>query len=278
MGSVQFLISNYQLAKSIEPGMTCFNYPTTCLEVGIFCFFKFFFAARANMRSVTRSNYFLFRFITGICCIGAQIFLFILHYRLDNFPTQNCIKLANIMPVRSGYDDGQRDSTSVHKNVSLASFFFPDPWDLPQSFLAPMETCTCYHLWLAIARRYLPYHHIRKDRVPKALEKNHAPPTHENSDELHSGFQKFLLARLSTVCQYAKHTLFLQRLCEGHRLSTTANLTFIFLFLRSYRVRNQRFYNGPKTIRHFPRFYFHLSLLIGEKHNKNSRECLVIYG
>ena len=31
------------------------------------------------------------------------------------------------MSIRSGHDEQQRDATTVHQQVSLASLFFPDP-------------------------------------------------------------------------------------------------------------------------------------------------------
>ena len=142
MGSIQLFVSNYQLPKPIEPRVARFNHPPLGFETGVLHFRKFFFSARTDMRRITSSNHFSLRLITGISSIGTKIFLFIFHNRLDNFSAQNGFKLTDIMPVRSGYDDGQRDATAVHKQMAFASFFSPGLWGLPQNFPAPTEPCT----------------------------------------------------------------------------------------------------------------------------------------
>ena len=83
------------------------------------------------MWRVARNKHYLPGSIASICSIGTKMFFdffyAILQGRLGNPPSQNGCKLTDIMPVRSGYDDGQRDATAVHKQMPFASFFFPDP-------------------------------------------------------------------------------------------------------------------------------------------------------
>jgi hypothetical protein len=143
------------------------------------------------------------------------MFFFMLHEGRDNSPLQNKRKLAGIMPVRSGYDDGQRDATPVHKQMSFASFFSPDPWDLPRNSPAPTGLCSCCRLWPAIARQCLPSHHIRQVHAAKALERKPGAPIRRNSDVLRSDSQRVLSAKLSTVSLYAKHTLSQKKQCAG---------------------------------------------------------------
>jgi len=46
-------------------------------------------------------------------------------------------KLTDVMSVRPGNDQRQRDATAVHQKVPLAPLFSPDLWDSGQSLLAP---------------------------------------------------------------------------------------------------------------------------------------------
>jgi hypothetical protein len=149
MGNVEFFITNYQLPEPVEPGMTQLNDPTPRFETWGSLFFNFFFTSWTDMWRVPGSNHYLPRPFTGKGRIGTKMFLFfffILRCGCDDSPSQNGCKLADIMPVRSGYDDGQRDATPFHKQMSFASFFFPDPWGLPRNFPVPAGLCTYSHL------------------------------------------------------------------------------------------------------------------------------------
>lgn len=53
----------------------------------------------------------------------------------------NCVehsnKLTDVMSIRSGNDQRQRDATAVHQEMALASPFFPDLWDSVRSLPVP---------------------------------------------------------------------------------------------------------------------------------------------
>src|SRR5690554_1857969 len=80
---------------------------------------------------------------------------------LEDYAIKNGFKLAHIMPVRSGYDDGQRDATTVHQDMTLAPVFFPDPSGSSLRFQEPLELCTFRHLCFATPKLSFPSRHTQ---------------------------------------------------------------------------------------------------------------------
>ena len=52
--------------------------------------------------------------------------------RLSNSILHHGFYLSDIMSIRAGYDDRQRDSILVYENMTLGCIFFPDQWDWDQ--------------------------------------------------------------------------------------------------------------------------------------------------
>src|SRR5690625_3968947 len=102
----------------------------------------------------------------GITGIGAQVFV-APYGRGGPFDLNGIeygFQLADIMTIGPGYDERQRDATAVHQQMSLASFFFPDPSDWGRSLLAPTALSSWSHRCSASATQSLPFH-----RIPRAL-------------------------------------------------------------------------------------------------------------
>ena len=59
------------------------------------------------------------------------------HLALDHDARQDGIELRDIMPVRSGHDERQRDATAVDQQVTLAPIFSPDRSGWVRPALAP---------------------------------------------------------------------------------------------------------------------------------------------
>lgn len=77
----------------------------------------------------------------GIARIGAQqLPTARVRFRTcDHNRIEDPIHLAQVMPIGSGDDEGQRDSMGVHQDVALGAFFSPDPWDWVPRPPAPGE-------------------------------------------------------------------------------------------------------------------------------------------
>lgn len=153
MSSIQFFIADGQLTKPVEQGMAGFHYPAARFKRWIQSFLPLFFSPRPNVRFISRSKHHPQLFISNVSCIGAEFFFFMRHDRRYSFALENRPKLGGVMPVRPGHDDGQRDATPVHKNMALASFFFPDPWGSPRNSQALAALYSYCHLLIATPRQ-----------------------------------------------------------------------------------------------------------------------------
>ena len=230
------------------------------------------------MRRVPGSNHFFPRPITDKGRVSTEMFFFILHEGRDGPPFQNSVKLADIMTVRSGYDDGQRDTTTVYEQMAFAAFFSPGPWDLPQHSRAPTELCSCLRQLPAIAKQCPPSHHIRKVHAAKVLEKTHGVPIRGNSDVLHSDSRRLLSARLSTVSRYVTHTLSPQKQYGVQWAFFRLRPCVYIPFLAAFPAWVSKVQLWPQICPTLPRIVSSLLLSVGEKHTRQSRKCLVIYG
>ena len=66
----------------------------------------------------------------SIASVGAQV-LAATHARrfaLDHDGLQHCVELRDVMLIRSGHDERQRDSTAVYQQMTLAPFPDPSGW------------------------------------------------------------------------------------------------------------------------------------------------------
>jgi hypothetical protein len=115
----KLLISDEELTKPVEPRMGNLNDPTAV------------FRGTASPALLSRDprgisigpDGFLGR-LTVISLIRIQEAFFPIRKR-DNNCVQHCSELADIMTIRSGNDQGQRDAMGVHQQMPLASLFSP---------------------------------------------------------------------------------------------------------------------------------------------------------
>jgi hypothetical protein len=102
--------------------MAGFHYPEPRFEERIFHFLTLFFTAYPHMRNIPGFPHGSAKSGSGIASVSAKIFLLILHNGFRNPALRHSFQLADIIPVVSGHDDGQRDATFVHKNMAFCSF------------------------------------------------------------------------------------------------------------------------------------------------------------
>jgi hypothetical protein len=126
---VELFVSHEKLAEAVEPAMADLNDPAARLLCGVAPLVSSFFAAADNMRDVAVRLDDLQGVTAAIAGIGAQMLAATDARRLalDDDGFQHCVELGDVMLVRSGHDDRQRDATPVHQQMALAPLFFPDP-------------------------------------------------------------------------------------------------------------------------------------------------------
>jgi hypothetical protein len=106
------------------------------------------------------------------------------------------------MLICSGYDERQRDATTVDENASFASFFFPDPSGWAPRLLEPEVPCIMIRRYSAISKRCLPFRHTQQAQLSTSAQKNHRLAILENADESRLNSHTPWEA-LSTVFQFA---------------------------------------------------------------------------
>lgn len=118
----KLLISDQEFSEPVEPRMCSFHNPASVLgwtstSSLLLC----------NPWSIsTRAYLFVYR-VSVIAFIRTQEPLFPLR-KAKNDGIEHCTELTDVMSIRPGNDQQQRDATTVHQDVSLASPFFPGLW------------------------------------------------------------------------------------------------------------------------------------------------------
>ncbi len=143
--------------------MNDFDNPASCLETILNLYF--FFSAWANMRRIMVCSDCIFRFFTGISCISTKILLGS-SARFANSTFQNGLYLSDIMSIRSGYDDRQRESMFVYENVTFCSIFFPDQWDWDRLIPGQLALLSWSRQYSAISKRFFHFIVFRKSFFP----------------------------------------------------------------------------------------------------------------
>src|SRR3989339_367790 len=115
--------------------------------------------------------------LAGIAGIGAEVLdrrhARVIRQRRDHPALQQGGHLGNVMAVRPGDDERQRDATAVHLKMPLASFFFPDPSGWGRRLLGPRALSSSPHRRLATPRQRPPLHHTRP--APSATRPEKSP-------------------------------------------------------------------------------------------------------
>lgn len=126
------------------------------------------------------------------------------------------------MLICSGYDERQRDATSVDENASFASIFFPDPSGWAPRLLEPRVLYITTRRYSAISKRSLPFRHIQQAPLSTAARKIRRLAILSNADELRLSCRT-PWGGLSIASQFARRTqlppkFFARRLaCVLHR-------------------------------------------------------------
>jgi hypothetical protein len=107
-----------------------FNNPPSGSEIRISLLLPDFFTALLYVRNVKSIFDNLLRRFSSISFVGAQMLAN--RRALNHDSIKNRSQLSDIMPICSCYDYRERDPNLVHKDMPLASFFFPCPLDCDQ--------------------------------------------------------------------------------------------------------------------------------------------------
>ena len=123
----KLFISDKQLPEAVEPGVRCFNHPATVLRRApsstLLPDHPRRIAPGKNLLANSFSIISLVRIQESLPFVGKG----------DDHGIQYGTELTDVMSVRSGNDQRQRDATRVHQKMALGPFFSPDPWDSGQS-------------------------------------------------------------------------------------------------------------------------------------------------
>ncbi len=99
---------------------------------------------------------------------------------LDGDGIEHFFEAFMIIDIGSGHDDRQRDATTVHQEVALASFFSPDPSGWDQRPLEPKGLSSSIHRRFAIARRSPPSRRTQQGRLSREPRRSLLLPIQES--------------------------------------------------------------------------------------------------
>src|SRR5271170_7964336 len=155
----ELFVAHQQLAKAIEPAVRDLDNPPPCSLARVPSLLVGFLSSSFDMGNVAVRCNDTVRRLAGVAGIGTQVLAASLGWRrtLHHNGIEDSSKLAGVMSVCAGHDDRQRDATTVHQQVTLASIFSPDPsgWARPPA--GPTGLSSSPHRYSAIATRYLPH-------------------------------------------------------------------------------------------------------------------------
>lgn len=135
----EFFVTHQQFPESVEPTMAGLYHPAAGLLLGVSPFLCRFALAADHMRDIAMCQDHGHGAFAAIGCIGAQVLGATQPgcRAFDHDGIEHGLNLLHVVRVRSGHDEGQRDSTPVHQQMALAAIFSPDPLDWLQRQLAP---------------------------------------------------------------------------------------------------------------------------------------------
>ena len=160
--------------KSIQPRMTAFNNPAPRLPLRITLFFSNFFSTLLYMWNVPAEATLHKHRHPRISFVSAKMMSpSLFGHRAFHYDRIKCPRHKfRVMDMRSAHDEGQRDSTRVHQQAALCTFFFPDRSGCCQSLPVPKGLCSSHHRYFAISRQSLPSHRILTAPFAITVRKN----------------------------------------------------------------------------------------------------------
>ena len=137
--ALQLFVPDEQLAEAVEPTVANLDNPAPRLLRWVSPLCLGLCTATHDVRDVAMRLDDLQRAPAAIAVVGAKVLAASNAWRLalDHDRAKHLFELRDVMSIRSGHDERQRDATAVHKQVSLAPLFSPDPSGWVRRPLAP---------------------------------------------------------------------------------------------------------------------------------------------
>ncbi len=144
---------------------------------------------------------------TGVTRVRAQVLTSSLGRvgSFDHHAVEYRTELRDVMAIRSGHDERQRDATTVHQQMALAPIFSPDPLGWAQRFPVPWALSSWRRQCFAIAMQCLRARHIRQGPASKDSQIHLRSPIQESGHVSHWHCRTVQRAVLSTGTPCAKH-------------------------------------------------------------------------
>ena len=138
--ALQLFIPDKQLAEAVEPTVANLDDPASRLLLWVSPLGIGLCAATHDVRNVAMRFDDLQCTPAAVAVVGAKVLAASNAWRLalDHDCAKHLIELSDVMSIRPGHDERQRDATAVHQQVSLAPLFFPDPSGWVRRPLAPV--------------------------------------------------------------------------------------------------------------------------------------------
>ena len=177
--ALELLVPHEQLAKAVKPAVADLDYPPSSLLLRVAPLVVSLLTAIDNMRDVTMIFDGAKMRCTAVTRVGAQMLISSLRraFAIDDDGTKHVPKRPTVMDVGPGHDERQRDTTTVHQQMSLAAFFSPDPSDLARPLPVPMAPSSSRRRRSANAKRCPPSGRTQPDRLSTTTQRSPQPPT-----------------------------------------------------------------------------------------------------
>jgi len=214
--------------------MTGFDDPSARFEIWMTRFRPGLLTPGAYVRNIPFADHRMMRRITRISGIGAQIEEHRTVLFRRKYPgSQYGINLSNIVPIRPGDDDRQRDATLVDQQMAFGAIFFPYPSGSVRRFPWPKELSSWSRQCFATPRRFPPSRRTRQVPASTTQEKSPLAPMCGNKRAPNWHSQIALLVTLSIGCRFSEHTQSprihdaVSLVCGQHRVSDNRSYSYL---------------------------------------------------
>ena len=135
----ELFITHEQFAEPVEPAMADRHHPAPRLLCGVASLGIAFLPTIDQVGNVAVFLHDVQSLTPATAGIGTQVFATPQGWRLalDYSGFKDRFELGDVIDVRCGHDERQRDATAVHEQVALAAFFSPDRSGSARPLLAP---------------------------------------------------------------------------------------------------------------------------------------------